>query len=518
VECVFAAALIAVAGATGSKAAPLESERMNVLFISVDDLRPELGAYGAPVVTPNIDRLADAGLRFDHAYAQVSACAASRAALLTGTYPHTSGVYLMRPSLGEANPGLVTMPQLFKDAGYETIEIGKFVHLPEDTPGAWSRERWMPEWNPPEYYEPMNRGHTGRRERPRGPVTEGADVSDDTYLDGKLAAHAVAELRRLKDRPFFLAVGFVRPHLPFNCPRKYWDLYDRRNIVLPDTISRERVPNAEWHGNYEPAMYQGGRTIGELTGRRLIHGYRACVSYIDAQVGRLLDELDRLGLSERTLVVLWGDHGWHLGEHGIWGKNTALDVALRVPLIVRQPGRVGGESTKALVETVDILPTLCELAGISVPDQVEGLSFVRLLEDPKRPGKRAVFGWRQRAGLDGQTVRTPRYRLVRWAKRKKPGRLLGLELYDHENDPREYVNLARLPEHADTVKRLNAMLDAWLRHEPVGLAEPDAALGSAASGNSPGLRAALGWSLALAVLGVAGVLLLWRSITRTGSR
>ncbi|MBW2290278.1 MAG: sulfatase-like hydrolase/transferase, partial [Deltaproteobacteria bacterium] len=232
VECVFAAALIAVAGATGSKAAPLESERMNVLFISVDDLRPELGAYGAPVVTPNIDRLADAGLRFDHAYAQVSACAASRAALLTGTYPHTSGVYLMRPSLGEANPGLVTMPQLFKDAGYETM-------------------------------------------LPRGPVTEGADVSDDTYLDGKLAAHAVAELRRLKDRPFFLAVGFVRPHLPFNCPRRYWDLYDRRNIVLPDTISRERVPLAQWHGNYEPAMYQGGRTNSQLTGRRLIHGYRA---------------------------------------------------------------------------------------------------------------------------------------------------------------------------------------------------------------------------------------------------
>jgi iduronate 2-sulfatase len=278
----------------------------------------------------------------------------------------------------------------------------------------------MPEWNPPEYYEPMNRSHTGRRELPRGPVTEGADVSDDTYLDGKLATHAVAELRRLKDRPFFLAVGFVRPHLPFNCPRKYWDLYDRRDIALPDTIAPERVPKAEWHGNYEPAMYLGGRTISQLTGRRLIHGYRACVSYIDAQVGRLLEELDRLGLSERTLVVLWGDHGWHLGEHGIWGKNTALDVALRVPLIVRGPGLASGKSTKALVETVDILPTLCELTGIPVPDQSEGLSFVPLLEDPKRPGKRAVFGWRQRHPLNGQTVRTPRYRLVRWATGREP--------------------------------------------------------------------------------------------------
>ena len=472
-----------MAGAACSKATRHESERMNVLFISVDDLRPELGAYGEPVVTPNIDRLADAGMRFDRAYAQASACAASRAALLTGTYPHTSGVYLMRPSLAEANPGLATMPQLFKDAGYETVEIGKFTHVPEDTPGAWSRERWMPEWNPPEYYEPKNRQHSGRMEKPRGPVTEGADVSDDTYLDGKLAAHAVAELGRLKDRPFFLAVGFVRPHLPFNCPKKYWDLYDRRNIQPPETISREQVPKAEWHGNYEPAFYMGGRTISRLTGRRLIHGYRACVSYIDAQVGRLLDELDRLDLSERTLVVLWGDHGWHLGEHGIWGKNTALDVALRVPLIVRVPGLTSGESTKALVETVDILPTLCELVGISVPDQVEGMSLVRLLEDPERPGKRAVFGWRKRAPLQGQTVRTPRYRLVRWVSEQRPDLVLALELYDHANDPSEYVNLASRPRHANTVRRLNAMLNAWMRHEPVGLAEPDAAFGSAASGD-----------------------------------
>jgi iduronate 2-sulfatase len=517
--CVFVVALIAaIGGAADSKATQPATERLNVLFIAVDDLRPELGTYGAPVVTPNIDRLAAAGLRFDRAYTQAAACAASRAAMLTGTYPHTSGVYLMRPSLGQANPDLATMPQLFKDAGYETIEIGKFAHKRGDTPGAWSRKRWMPEWHPPEYYEPQNRRHTGRRKRPRGPVTEGAEVSDDTYLDGKLAAHAVEELRRLKDRTFFLAVGFVRPHLPFNCPRRYWDLYDRWNNAVPDTISADRVPKQQWHNNYEPALYAGGRPIDQVVGRQLLHGYRACVSYIDAQVGLLLDELDRLGLSERTLVLLWGDNGWHLGEHGLWGKNTALDVALRIPLIVRLPGFTDGESTAALVETVDILPTLCELTGIPVPDQVEGTSFVPLLEDPKGPGKPAVFGWCQRVRFSGQTVRTARYRLVRWVPKGNPQRPLDVELYDHENDPNEYVNLARLPERAETVQQLNGLLDAWLRHDPVAPAEPDTASGTAASDDSRWPPPTAKGTLAVIAFAIAGIVLLRRSIARTRYR
>jgi arylsulfatase A-like enzyme len=417
-------------------------------------------------VTPNIDRLADAGMRFERAYAQAAACAASRASLLTGAYPHTTGVYLMRPPVAESNPQLTTMPQLFKDAGYEAIEIGKFMHVPEDAPAAWSRAGWMPEWNPPEYFTPENREHSGRMRPPRGPFAEGADVPDAEYLDGKIAAKAVEELRRLKDRPFFLAVGFIRPHLPFNCPKRYWDLYDADQITLPEAIDQDRVPKNEWHHNYEPRAYQGGWPIDEKVGKRMIHGYRACVSYIDAQIGRLLDELDRLDLAERTIVVLWGDHGWHLGEHGIWGKNTALDVALRIPLIVRAPGSVGGSTTSALVETVDLLPTLCELTGIPRPEQVEGVSFVPLFTDPNRPWKPAVFGWREWRGQSGLTVRTPRYRLVRWVSSFSSPEEITIELYDHDSDPREYVNISGRPEHAQTEQRLNALLDAWLRHEP----------------------------------------------------
>lgn len=443
--------------------------RLNVLFISVDDLRPELGTYGAPAVTPNIDRLAAQGIRFDRAFAAAAACAPSRASMLSGAYPHTTHVYSAEPPLAEANPELTNMPQVFKDAGYETMEIGKFVHASGDAPGAWSQERWVPDVPRfPRYLAPENRDKTGVKGR-RGPFAEAVDVPDDAYYDGKLATRAIEELRRVKDRPFFLALGFLRPHLPFNCPKKYWNLYDPGEIRVPGTEGMRGVARAEFHKNYEVARYAGGRSIREPTGRRLIHGYRACVSYVDAQVGRILNELERLNLADHTLVVLWGDHGWHLGEHGIWGKNTALEPALRIPLIVRVPGIPGGRSTAALVETVDLLPTLCDLSGIEVPPQVEGVSFVPLLKNPRRPWKQAVFGWRHRGDRTGYTVRTPRYRFVRWvAKAGDETKVYATELYDHQSDPREYVNVADRPGRRGTVQRLGAMLDAWLRHEPVG--------------------------------------------------
>jgi iduronate 2-sulfatase len=442
---------------------------LNVLFIAVDDLRPELGTYDAPVLTPHIDQLAAEGIRFDHAYTEVAACGASRASLMTGTYSRTTRVAAMKPPLSLANPALLTMPQLFKSAGYETIEIGKFQHFTEDAPHAWSRPHWDPDQRRPHYEAPRNRRFSGVRSQPRGPFAEAVDVPDDSYGDGKLALRAVDQLREISDRPFFMALGFRRPHLPMNCPKKYWDLYDRDEIRLP-TGDVSGVAKQEFHGNYEVAMYSGFDARNHDASRTLVHAYRACVSYIDAQIGRVLDELDRLQLAERTIVVLWGDHGWHLGEHQLWGKFTLLEPSLRIPLILRVPGRTDGRSASGFVETVDILPTLCELTGIDIPAQVEGVSFTRLLDDPTREWKQAVFGSRKVFTRDfphaAMTVRTPRFRLVRWFD--KSNRRQALELYDHESDPREYVNLASEVEHQARVVALNAMIDQWSIGRTVG--------------------------------------------------
>jgi len=451
----------------GETASGRSDHRPNVLFIAVDDLRPELGTYGAPTVTPHIDRLAAQGIRFDRAYTEVAACAASRAGMLTGTYSHTTHVYTMFPPLAEANPELTTLPQVFKDAGYETLEIGKFQHTVEDAPDAWSVKRWVPPGVTfPHYASADARGKAGSR----GALSERLDVPDMEYPDGQRARRAVAELRRLRAKPFFMALGFQRPHLPLNCPKRYWDLYDASQIELPDTRGMTGIPPPEFHRNYEIAAYA---SAADVDWRELVQGYRACVSYIDAQIGRVLGELDRLELAANTIVVLWGDHGWHLGEHGIWGKFTLLERALRIPLIVRVPGLTHGSSSQGMVESVDLLPTLCELAGLDPPPQVEGASFVPLIRQPERSWKRAVFGTRgsvadqKYLAWDGATVRTPRYRFVRWSR---PGETKSrfVELYDHESDPDEYTNLADLPKQQIRVRFLNAMIDTWQRREPVG--------------------------------------------------
>jgi arylsulfatase A-like enzyme len=359
----------------------------------------------------------------------------------------------MFPAVSEANPELTTMPRVFKDAGYQTVQVGKFLHRDGDAPDAWTRESWKPE-NMPHYAAPENRHKSGQH-RQRGPLFEAIDVPDAVYTDGQIADRAIEELGRLQQEPFFLAVGFVRPHLPFNCPKRYWDLYDADRIEVPALDGMRGVASHQLHGNYELASYGGSSLIQP---RRMIHGYRACVSYVDAQIGRLLDELANLQLAERTIVVLWGDHGWHLGEHGVWGKFTLLEPSLRVPLILRVPGFAGERSTRALVESVDILPTLCELTGLPTPAQVQGVSFVPLLRDPTRSWKRAVFGsrrWTQQFPVAGMTVRTDRYRFVRWRRDDGTGES---ELYDHASDPAEYVNLAGEEQHQARIAQLNSMM------------------------------------------------------------
>ncbi len=444
----------------------------NVLFIAVDDLRPQLGCYGNDaVISPNIDRLARQGLLFERAYCQQAICMASRASLMSGYRPDKGEIYKDGP-LYKHVPGALSLNKHFLANGYETVTIGKVYHHRSDEKEGWSREAFHARgaWEGRGYLSPDSITHVREYDRahpnaPRGgmgPAFECPDVPDDAYLDGLSANRAIEELHQLQGRPFFLAVGFSKPHLPFNAPKAYWDLYDEAAIELapnpfvPQGAPREALTDwGELRGYH--GMPKEGPMPDELA-HRLIHGYYACVSYTDAQIGRVLDELERLGLSENTIVVLWGDHGWKLGEHGMWCKHTNFEMDTHVPLIIRAPGmRTRGQRTKALTEFVDIYPTLCELAGLPLPQHLEGLSMVPLLHDPNRKWKRAAFSQYPRGSVMGYSMRTDRYRYTEW-KDMKSGKVTACELYDHENDPQENTNVAQALANRALVKRLSRML------------------------------------------------------------
>jgi len=447
--------------------------RPNVLFIAVDDLRPsQLGCYGnATAVSPNIDRLAGQGLVFERAYCQQAICMASRASLMSGYRPDKGEIYKDGP-LYECVPGALSINKHFLANGYETVTIGKIYHHRSDEKEGWSREAYHAEgaWEGRGYLAPdsiayvreYDRAHPNARRRGMGPAFECPDVPDDAYEDGLSANRAIEELNRLQCHPFFLAVGFKKPHLPFNAPKAYWDLYDEAAIGLaPNPFAPEGAPPealtswGELRGYY--GMPKEGPVPDELA-RRLIHGYYACVSYTDAQIGRVLDELEHLGLSEDTIVVLWGDHGWKLGEHGAWCKHTNFELDTRAPLIVRAPGmRARGQRTKALTEFVDIYPTLCELAGLSLPGHLEGMSAAPLLHDPGRKWKKAAFSQYPRGAVMGYTMRTGRYRYTEW-KDMRNGKVKARELYDHKNDPQENKNVAEALANQALVKKLSRML------------------------------------------------------------
>jgi arylsulfatase A-like enzyme len=473
------------AGAAPQEGAP---PRLNVLFIAVDDLRPQLGCYGDPLVrSPNLDRLAARGTVFRRAYCQQAVCSPSRSSLMTGRRPDATRVYDLETHFRKALPDVVTLPQHFKAQGYHAQAFGKIYHGGFDDPPSWSvpssgprRPAYGPEGQAflrklLEDARARGLDLSNRRNIPRGWAWEAPEVEDGALPDGSLADQAIEALRALKDRPFFLAVGFLKPHLPFVAPRKYWDLYDPAKIPLPEDSSPPKdAPRYAPTGFGELRAYHGMPKEGPVppeTARKLIHGYLACVSYMDAQVGRLLDELDRLGLREKTVVVVWGDHGWHLGEGGQWCKHTNYERATRTALIVAAPGRKApGRSSGALVELVDVYPTLLELCGLPGVEGLEGTSFRPLLDDPDRPWKKAAFSQYPRTipGVGramGYSVRTDRYRLVEWSVPGKDFR--EYELYDHEADPAESVNLAGRPEHADRVRELAAVLRAgWPAARP----------------------------------------------------
>ena len=469
--------------------------RMNVLFIAADDLKPLLGCYGnTRVKTPCIDRLAADGLVFNRAYCQQAVCAPSRNSLLTGLHGDTIGIYDLATFFRTKAPDAVTLPQNFKQQGYQVESLGKIFHTGHgnhDDDDSWS----VPSWHPKgAMYAQKAIADNERKKReeakaqgvpaakmaslPKGPPTECADVADDVYSDGKIAAEAIVRLNRLKDQaqPFFLAVGFLKPHLPFCAPKKYWDLYQRSEFTLPPFQTMPKgAPQLAGNNSGELRTYSDIPKVGpvdEAKGLELLHGYHATVSYLDAQVGKVLDELARLGLAKNTVVILWGDHGWHLGDHGIWCKHTNFEQAARAPLVLRAPGQKNpGAKTDALVEFVDIYPSLSELCGLSVPPTLEGTSFVPLIENPKRAWKKAAFHLFPRGvpgeGLYlGKAVRTDRYRLVEWVH-PRDKTLTKVELYDYEKDPDETVNLAAEPGHEAVVKELTELLhQGWRAARP----------------------------------------------------
>ncbi len=468
--------------ATGFSAEP--ARKLNVLFIVADDLRPELGCYGAKQIhSPNLDALASRGLLFERAYCQQAVCNPSRSSVLSGRRPDTTRCMANNTFLRPMMPDVVTLPQHFKNHGWHALSLGKIFHHsqaePGDDPQSWSEPSWY-------HGEPYRHWFTQESkalierlkklpatERPRlvrGPPYEAANQPDDDYPDAQTAAKAIETLqRKAQEKPFFLGVGFVKPHLPFTCPQKYWDLYPAETIKLPDTSAPPKnVPAPALHDWYELRTYGGIPAAGGIPDEaalNLVRGYRACLSFMDAQVGRVLLELDRLGLRESTIVVFWGDHGYHLGENGIFTKMTNFELGTRVPLIVSVPGQTtAGQRTRALVELVDLYPTLAELAGLPLPPELEGTSFAPLLQNPARPWKRAAFSQYLRPGKDrfmGRSIRTDRWRYTEWTNARNES--AGLELYDHETDTGENVNVATEAKHREIAAQLARQLQAGWR-------------------------------------------------------
>ncbi|MGD8239114.1 MAG: sulfatase [Armatimonadota bacterium] len=454
---------------------------MNVLFIAVDDLRVELGCYGdTAALTPHMDRLAEQGMVLNRAYCQEAVCNPSRASLMTGRRPDTIGVWDLRTHFRKRMPDVVTLPQHFKQHGYHAQSIGKIYHGKQAMQDAAS-------WSAPATYEVLSKRdqyvldiNRTQKAGKKMAAVENADVPDDAYVDGMVADAAIDALRQLKDRPFFLAVGIRKPHLPFSAPKRYWDLYDRAKLPPPPNPEKpEGAPELALHNWVELRGYTDIPDVGPLSPEQameLRHGYYAATSYADAQIGKVVAELERLGLDRNTVVILWGDHGFHLGEHDLWCKTTNFELDTRVPLILSVPGMPRpGVTADALVEFVDIYPTLVELCDLPVPDGLEGTSMAPVLEDPDRPWKRAAFSqfprpWpsRDEPRVMGYSVRTAGHRYTEWLGRET-GELQARELYDHASDPLETTNLADDPACESQRRRLEQMLkDGWQAALPQG--------------------------------------------------
>lgn len=467
----FAVTVVVMAIGLGSGAGRAgAADCPNVLLICVDDLKPLLGCYGDPQAkTPHIDRLASRGTLFQAAYCNQAVCAPSRNSLMTGLRPQTLGVYDLATHFRLARPNAITVGQHFQAHGYHTASLGKIFHTGHsnsDDAATWSVQSFRPRVsqyaigdNGP---RPAAENPKRPQNRPRGRPTESADVDDETYADGLIAAEAVRRLQAAAtlDEPFFLAVGFLKPHLPFIAPKKYWDMHDPEQLPMPELAmppagSPDYAPQFGGELRSYRDLPQGKEPFGDDLTRHLIHGYYAATSYTDAQIGRVLNALDREGLAKDTIIVLWGDHGWHLGDHGMWCKHTNYEQAARIPLLVATPeGKAA--VTDALVETVDLYPTLAELAGLPAPQGIDGRSFADVLNTPDVVHRDHVIHVYPRGGRLGRAIRTSTLRLVAWQEWGHPAAEAEYELYDYEADSLETRNLAS--ERPDDVAKLRALL------------------------------------------------------------
>ncbi len=471
------------------------THKKNILFIAVDDLKPLLNVYGShEMVTPNFDRLAKRGVIFENAEVQQAVCGPSRASVMTGTYPDRTKVWDLHTDFREAAPELISMPEYLISQGYETTAIGKIYHKGSVAEGhdgkSWSIPHIQPDNFDPKYGAPAfgyyqsketkaemvklmqeaaekgmkkegaQRNYAFKRLKPS---TESADVSDEAYQDGIYTVEAIKKLKMLSsgNKPFFLGVGYQRPHLPFVAPKKYWDLYKREDIKLaPNQDLIDGTPMFAYHTFGELRAFtdiDDNLTIGvrvpEDKQKELIHGYMASISYIDAQIGKLLDELDRLKLTDNTIIVLWGDHGYHLGDHTLWNKHSNFEQATRIPFMFSGPGIAKDVKVKTPVELIDLFPTLFDLVGVKQSAQTDGKSIVSLLDSNPKNDIHPEFALSQypRAGKKmGYTIRTERYRYTEWLENgyntEKPydaANLVAAELYDFISDPLELKNHAK---------------------------------------------------------------------------
>lgn len=461
-----------------SSASLLFASKPNILILAVDDLRPELGCYGAEhMVTPNMDALAAASMQFDQAYTQQAVCLPARISLFTGMRPNSTGVHNLQTDFRKTIPDAVTLPQYFEQHGYQTIGMGKVLH------GEKWREwtQWINTNNLPEvkaYHSPNTlakiqelrneakaKGLNGRalRRYTRGPAYEWADAPDSSYHDGAMTDLAIKALSNAGEKPFFMVVGYKKPHLPFVAPKQYWDHYDFETIQLPDNYHQpEGAPRIALMSWGELRAYSGIPQAGSVdteTARRLIHGYYASVSFVDAQIGRLMNALKENGLAEDTIVVLWGDHGWKLGEHGMWCKHTNFEIDTRVPFLIKAPEKsFAGGRTDALVELLDLYPTLCELANLPIPEQCEGTSLMPLLKDPHAKWSELAYSqYPRERGITGFSVKSPVGRYTEWT-RGTQGVVVAREYYDHRVDPHENKNVVEAAAYKLEIKRLSALM------------------------------------------------------------
>ena len=440
-------------------------KRPNVLFIMADDLRSELGCMGAAhVKSPYLDALAKRGRLFTRAYCQQTVCNPSRASMMTGLRPDTLRIWDLPTHLREQKPEVVTLPQHFKNHGYFTQSIGKLFHNwrqeIQGDPTSWSVPQVM-------HYAthgsdtPQVKGKMPPRLM-KNPKCEKRDVPDEAYFDGRIAALAIKALGELKRKkePFFLGVGFWKPHSPFNAPKKYWDLYEPSKIpALKNPKRPVNAPDIAFHDAREILRAFKGKQLTPKQVRELRHGYYAATSYMDAQIGKVLAELDRLGLDDSTIITFASDHGFHLGEHALWAKTSCFEWDAGVPMIISVPNmKKKGRSTPALAELLDLYPTLAELADLPKPEHLEGHSLVSVLRDPAATVKSTAFTQHPRPAyykgapeVMGYSMRTAVARYTEW-RDWKTGKLVGRELYDHVRDPGENINIA--VGYSDLVKQM----------------------------------------------------------------